>query len=202
MPTLALIRSSRRVLLAAGLILTAAACESSPTEPAPDPGASMTVDASSNTTWALVDLTSPAQLVQAADPTASTAWDLGFQTTKLVLNGGAAGPAGMVAYCVCQNAAVTTEQLKAMTPDSELADFEAVTKAQIPAAGDAWSADVLDQKRWYRYNITGSDHQVWPTFDVYLVKRGDEVYKVQVTGYYGADGKPRQISFRYAKLAG
>lgn len=202
MPPLALIRSSHRILLAAALILTASACESSPTEPATDPGASMTVDASSNTAWALVDLTTPAQLVQAADPTASTAWDLGFQTTKLVLNGGAAGPAGMVAYCVCQNTAVTTEQLKVMTPESELADFETVTKAQIPAAGDVWSADVLDQKRWYRYNITGSDHQVWPTFDVYLVKRGDEVYKVQVTGYYGADGKPRQISFRYAKLAG
>lgn len=197
-----LCHSPWRLIAAAGLALSATACDSSPTEPVPDPGAALTVDASSNTAWALVNLGSPAQLVQASDPAASAAWDLGFQTTKVMLNGGATGPAGMVAYCVCQNAAASNEQIKTMTPESELTDFETVTKAQIPAAGDAWSAGVLDQKRWYRYNITGSDHQVWPTYDVYMVKRGNEVYKVQLTGYYGADGKPRQITFRYARLTG
>lgn len=191
-------------LLSAGLIaVAAAACEGGPIDPPPsDLGATLTVDASSATTWALVDLGTPAQLVQVSDPAASPAWDLGFQTTKVMVNGSTSGSAGVVAYCVCQNASATNEQVKTMTPETELADFQAVTRAQIPAAGEAWSAEVFDQKRWYRYNITGSDHQVWPTHDVYLVKRGNEIYKLQLTGYYGADGKPRQITFRYAKLAG
>ena len=202
MRTLARVHRSGLQLLSAGLLaLAAAGCESSATEPEIlDPGASLTVDASSKTAWALVDLGSPAQVVQVSDPAASPAWDLGFQTTKLILNGGENGPASMVAYCLCQNAGTTNEQIMAMTPDSERADFESVTRAQIPAAGAAWSATVFDDSKWYRYNLEGN-HQVWPTYDVYLVKRGSEVYKVQVTGYYGADGTPRQISFRYARLA-
>lgn len=196
-------RSGGRLLSAALMALAAVACEGGPTDLLPsDPGATLTVDASSATTWALVDLGSPAQVVQVSDPAASPGWDLGFQATKVMLNGGASGPGGMVAYCLCQNAGATSEQLKAMTPESELGDFVAVTKGQIPAAADAWSSGAFDEKKWYRYNITGSDHQVWPTHDVYLVKRGAEVYKVQFTGYYGPSGQPRQITFRYAKLAG
>ena len=61
---------------------------------------------------------------------------------------------------------------------------------------------VFAQKRWYRYNITGTDNQIWPTYDVYLVKRGTEVYKVQLINYYSASGDPRHITFRYEKVAG
>ena len=186
------------LVLLSGLAL--GACDDGPTDPVvPDPGATLTVDASDEVAWALVDLGSPATVVQSADPATSTAWDLGFQRTGVMLNGGEAGPAGMVAHCLCQNEEATDAEVMAMTAASELADFEAVTEAQIPAAGAAWSAAAFDESRWYRYNLQGN-HQVWPTYQVYLVKRGDEVYKVQLTGYYGADGTPRQISFRYARL--
>lgn len=190
--------------LAAGLaVLVLSACDGGITEPTPpDPGATLTVDASSATAWALVDLAVPARVVPAAEPAASSEWDIAFRATGVMLNGGTNGSAGVVAACVCQNAGATDEQVKAMTPESELADFEAVTAAGIPAAGAAWTTDVFDQKKWYRYNLTGSDHQVWPTYDVYLVRRGSEVFKVQLTGYYGEDGKARQIRFRYARLAG
>ena len=67
--------------------------------------------------------------------------------------------------------------------------------------GDAYGG-VFDAKRWYRYNVTGTDHQVWPTFDVYLVRRGAALYKVQIVGYYGPAGEPRRITLRYAKVAG
>jgi hypothetical protein len=56
-------------------------------------------------------------------------------------------------------------------------------------------------KPWYRYNITGTDNQIWPTYDVYLVRRGSDVYKVQLVGYYDAGGRSRQITVRYAPLA-
>lgn len=183
------------------LALVVSGCGDDPTSPeSPAPGASLTVDASDASSWALVVLDTPAQLVAAADPASSTAWDLGFQATKVMLNGGASGPAQMLAHCLCQNASATDEQIMAMTPESERADFESVTGAQIPASPASWSPTVFDESRWYRYNLAGG-HQVWPTYEVYLVKRGSEVYKVQLTGYYGADGSPRQISFRYALLA-
>lgn len=195
-------RSRLRLAPAVLLAFVASACGDDPTGPeTPDAGASFTVDASDAASWALVDLERPAQLVAVTDPVGSSAWDLGFQATKVMLNGGTSGPAQMVAHCLCQNTAATGEQVMAMTPESERADFEAVTRDLIPAAPAAWSASVFDASRWYRYNLTGSDHQVWPTYEVYLVKRGDEVYKVQLTGYYGADGTPRQITFRYALLA-
>jgi hypothetical protein len=54
---------------------------------------------------------------------------------------------------------------------------------------------------WYRYNLTGTDHQVWPTFNVYLVRRAGALFKVQVISYYGAGGTPRQITLRYQRLA-
>lgn len=317
-----------------------------------DPVATLTLDASGG--WALVELGEPARQVTATDPSASTAWDLGVFATSVMLNGGGAGPGGVVGYCVCQNAQATDAEVRTMTPESELADFKVVTAASIPASESAWESDALvpvvagwyaydpathvvsaasqrtwklrlaetnggfakfrvirlegptrehagrvtfeyavqpskgavmgpvrsatldlsggrvrfdlargevsdasdwdllfegytirvnggvsgsgqagavpvddvfaaisdasdlqatlyrgdayggvfAEKRWYRYNLTGSDHQVWPTFDVYLVKRGSQVFKVQVTGYYSPSGEPRRITLRYAKLAG
>lgn len=97
-------------------MLSLAACDGSVTEPElPDAGATFTVAASSADVWALVDPGNPARVVEASDPGASAAWDLGFQATRLMLNGGTRGPAGMVAYYLCQNAGATSEQIMAMT---------------------------------------------------------------------------------------
>jgi hypothetical protein len=159
----------------------------------------MTVDASAG--WAYVDFTgttaSPVAIGSAAE---AANWDLGFNATSVALNGGTAGPGGMTAYCLCQNASASAAQVMAFTAESQKAAFDAVTAAQIPTSGAGWNADVLTTAKWYRYNLTGTDHQVWPTFDVYLVQRGSEVYKVQLTNYYGPGGEPRRITFRYAKL--
>lgn len=159
----------------------------------------MTVDASAG--WAYVDFTGASAAPVAIGSAAEAAnWDLGFNATSVALNGGTAGPGGMLAYCICQNANATNEQVMAFTADAHRAAFEAVTAAQIPANSPAWTADVFTTAKWYRYNLTGSDHQVWPTFEVYLIQRGAEVYKIQLTSYYGPGGEPRRISFRYAKL--
>jgi hypothetical protein len=189
-----------RTISALGIAILLAACSDSTTEPeAPEPVRTLTVDAS--TDWGYADLQGDtARLVTVADPTTSAEWDLGFKTTAVALNGGEAGPGGVVAYCLCQNAAATDADLQTMTAATELGDFEAVTSAQIPTDAGAWSADVFGEKAWYRYNLTGEDHQIWPTYNVYLVKRGSEVYKIQLIGYYGPAGETRQISFRYVQL--
>ena len=64
-------------------------------------------------------------------------------------------------------------------------------------------AGVFGAKPWYRYNLDGVSHQLSPTFNVYLIRIGAEVYKVQLTSYYNpSNGDARHISFRYAKIAG
>jgi hypothetical protein len=113
-------------------------------------------------------------------------WDLALEGYDIRVNGGASGggQAGAVA---------ATEA------------FEAITNAAAPPAtafrGDSYGG-VFKARPWYRYNLTGSDHQVWPTYDVYLLKRGGTLFKVQITSYYGPAGEPRRITLRYAKLAG
>ena len=63
-----------------------------------------------------------------------------FFATNATLNGGEAGPGGVTGFCVCQNAQATDAEVLAMTPESELADFEAVTS--VPA-GAMFSPDAL-----------------------------------------------------------
>lgn len=341
----------RRLSLFACACLLAAACsEDSTTGPDEnqDPEfATLTVDASNG--WALVRLGEPASLVTVADPAASDAWDLGLFATSVMLNGGVAGPAGVVGHCLCANASATDAQVMAMTAESELAAFEAVTAGDVPAAGEAWEADALapaidgwyrydpathvvsaapdrvwkvrtragsfaklhvvaieggtqtsagrvtvefaaqdaagapmgepvtvtldgtsgrayldlvgggggtaeawdialegwdlrvnggvsgdggvgavlggesfaemtdagdapssvyaadafggvfEAHPWYRYNLQDR-HQIWPVFNVYLIRRGDDVWKVQLTGYYDETGKDRQVTLRYARV--
>ena len=45
--------------------------------------------------------------VSAASPATSTDWDLAFFATSVMLNGGEAGPAGVVGHCLCRNANAT-----------------------------------------------------------------------------------------------
>jgi hypothetical protein len=178
------------------LVLSLAACTTTDTTaPEPNPAGVMAVDASAS--WAYVSLEDSATVSPTPSATASTEWDIGFSTTSVAINGGTAGPAGMTAYCICQNASKTNEQFLAATAEGEKADFDAVTS--VPASA-VFSADVFANQRWYRYNLAG-DNRVTPTFDVYLLKRGTTVYKVQITNYYGPTGAPRQISFRFERIA-
>ena len=331
----------RRALAAAALLtMTLAACDDV-TDPPRLAEGEFTVDASA--TWQYVSLSDSA-VVTPTSPRQSDAWDIAFFSTNVTLNGGQAGPGGVTGACVCQNAGATTAQYLAMTPQSELADFEAVSN--VPAgttfssevltpAFSAWTtgtgssavanpdrvflvrlsdgtsfakvhvtsvtapsvtgfgsvtleyavqtsataafgatktivltsaqpgadlnadahsttetawdirlegtnllvnsgvsgpgsgavadgtttfaatttastqpqayrsdryAGIFGTTPWYRYNLAG-DNRITPTFDVYLVKRGTAVYKLQIVNYYSAAGAPRNITFRYQQIA-
>ncbi len=329
-----------------------AACSDSSTGPSTPPVTqSIVVDASQPTAY--VALGDPATAVSVSDPTTSAAWDMSFFATTVGLNGGAAGPGEVTAYCICQNASATDAEIEAMTADNQAPAFDGVADSDVPGAS-SFSADALlpaisgwyvgspgagaaaDPARawiirtgssnvilakfhvtglsgataadagsvtfeyaiqpspgapfgptqsatvdvhagtvsfnlssgaettgqdwdlrftdydilvnggvsgsgtvsavvdnstpyaqidaayaatappqayradaysgvfaaspWYRYNITGTDNQIWPTFNVYLVRRGNEVFKVQLTSYYGTSGASRQITMKYARL--
>jgi hypothetical protein len=350
-------RSSPRLperLALAALVLLAACGGDGGLAPIVPVTKSITVDASAGYVYLKLDTT--ANVVAVATPSTSEAWDMGFFATGVTLNGGAAGPGGVSAYCLCANSGATTAQLQAMTAANQLGAFDSVEAGVIPAAA-SFQADALDPvingwfsgsgaaaipvttrafilrktvsaavilskfqvtaisgatasapgqvsfqyavqpsagaafgatqskvvnvaagspvyfdltagaattaggtwdiafdgwtirvnggvsgaggvsavpdnatafanitatyaasappqayrsdsfsgvfaaSPWYRYNITGSDNQIWPTFNVYLVRRGSAVYKVQLTSYYSPSGAPRNITIRYAQLA-
>ncbi len=51
----------------------------------------------------------------------------------------------------------------------------------------------------FLYNLAG-DNRLSPTFNIYLVKVGTEVFKVQVIGYYSATGVAGHPTIRFAKI--
>ncbi len=338
------IRAALRVFTFA--VIASAACSNDELS-APPENQEGTITVNASTGWAYASLGDSA-IVTLVDPATSSDWDVAFNATKVMLNGGAAGPAGVSAYCICQNAAASDAQVIAMTPESELADFDSVDAADIPAAGafvsdtlipafkgwytgngasataatgktyllrldndtsfaklrvlalegpsegnagtvrieyavqvnavaafgavdtidlpaagptlvdlnagatvtsgtlwdlkvsgweiftnagvsgsktvgvyadttafgnvtsaalpsQAYASDafggVFAGSPWYRYNIDPSaPNHIHPTFNVYLVKRGATVYKVQLLNYYGPAGESRRITFRFARL--
>jgi hypothetical protein len=110
-------------------------------------------------------------------------WDLRLEGFNLRLNSGVSGAGSAGA---------------AASPDA----FDAITTANVDSRAyqiDGF-AGVFNSHPWYRYNLTG-ENRIHPTFDVFLVRRGTAVYKVQLIDYYSTAGEPRRITFRYAKLA-
>lgn len=156
----------------------------------------LTVDASA--TWAYVDLATGATTVQ-TDAATSPSWDIGFNATSIVLNGGTNGPAGILGNCLCQNASATNDQILTMTPANQADAFASVSSTSIPTASANWSNDVFATNKWYKYNLAG-DNRISPTFNVYLIRRGATVYKLQLINYYGPAGETRRITFRYDRV--
>jgi hypothetical protein len=187
------------IRVALALLLSATlACSGDPTAP-PQRTATADLTVEAATGAAYVTLGGTAQKIVVADSGTSSVWDLGFNATKVYLNGGTVGPGGVTGYCLCPNEALDGVQVRALTANAQAPAFEAVTAANIPA-DTAFRATVFTDHPWYRYNLTGTDHQIWPMFHVYLIKRGSAVYKVQLTSYYNSTGAPRFITFRYARI--
>jgi hypothetical protein len=114
-------------------------------------------------------------------------WDIQFDGFLIRANSGASGGAG---------------HLVAPPQDVPFASLDLAALRAVPNA--AFGQDALGgpfgAAPWYRYNVTGTDMQIWPNFNVYLVKRGTAVYKVQLTGYYGLTGQSRVVTIRSVRL--
>ena len=109
-------------------------------------------------------------------------WDLGFNATRVMLNGGAAGPGGVSGACLCRNAAASDAEIVAFTPESELADFDAVTAADIPDASE-FQSDVLVPAIEGWYAGTGETAVAVPeTAWLVRLQDGTSFAKVHVTG--------------------
>ena len=145
-----------------------------------------TIDATDREGWAYFSFAT-GDVVAVDDAENSEAWDLGFQITKVKLNGGISGP-GM------GSVVMLTETT-----------FEAVTEA--PADGyredteDTLAIVPQSEKGWYIY--TGPPtHWILPLEDrVFVIKAADGTFtKVQFVGYYKDNENKKDsgfVTFKY-----
>ena len=195
-------RFHRRPLrVAAGALALLAACASDDTVAPIQPAAgTFTVDAT--TGFAYVSLSDSAQVTPTPSASESPAWDIALFATNVTLNGGQAGPGGVTGFCICQNSAAnpTNDQWLAMTPASELADFEAVTS--VPA-GASFVSEVLTPAITGWYAGTGAAATARAD-SVYFVRFSDSsgVAKVRVTSLAGPGAtNPGVVTLEYATAA-
>ena len=91
----------------------------------------------------------------------------------------------------------TEDQFNAITTASDApqyAPFISQVSGPIPATFE-------DPRGPFLYGIDPQNPQrLYPTFNIYLVKVGTSVYKVQLTGYYSATGASGFPTIRYAKI--
>lgn len=123
--------------------------------------------------------------LESGEVTDGSEWDIVIEGHAIRVNGGVSGSGSAAA------ARYADGSFDAITDDTEL-----------PSDG-AFRADafggVFEAHPWYRYNLE-NQHRIWPTYDVYLVRTGSDVYKVQLIGYYDEADDARHITFRYAQL--
>lgn len=137
------------------------------------------VDATDADTWISLVLATATE----ADPTASPAWDLGFQRSNIRLNGGASGP-GEVTLTWTEAA------------------FDDLTVAPDPpyltdgAGDDGAPVYAFD---WYDYDPL--THVLTPRARTYVVRSNTgDYYKIAVLDYYDDAGTSGFLTFRWASV--
>lgn len=140
-----------------------------------------TIDATNREAWAYFSFAS-GTLVEVEDAANSEAWDIGFQRTKVKLNGGVSGP-GMGSVVTLTE--TTFEAVKVAPADGYLTDTED-TLAIVPQS----------EKGWYIY--TGPPaHWIFPLEDrVFVVKAADgTLAKLRFVGYYKDNENKKDSGF-------
>lgn len=140
-----------------------------------------TIDATSNEEWAYFSFET-GDVVNVEDAANSEAWDMGFQRTKVKLNGGISGPGkgSVVMLTEKQFGAVTVAPADGYRADS------ADTLAIVPQS----------EKGWYIY--TGAPtHWILPLEDrVFVLKAADGTFtKLRFVGYYKDNENKKDSGF-------
>jgi hypothetical protein len=86
-------------------------------------------------------------------------------------------------------------------------DFTTITSAAgapeyggfLSVVSGAFPSSVEDATGIFWYNIEGNN-RMWPTYNVFLVRVGTDVYKVQVLDYYSSTGASGHPTIRFLQL--
>jgi hypothetical protein len=164
----------------------------------------ITVDATSDAGYGYVDLAKGEVVTVSAESAAP--WTLAFKRFEVRLNSGSTVVKPVTAALAVDNSAAPSDALLEFTAENQLARFEAVSAADIPA-NDKFrptlpNSIAAEDSPPFIYGIDPADqHRLVPTFNVYVVKQGDAVYKVQFVNYYHpVSGAARNIGVRVARL--
>lgn len=143
-----------------------------PEEPEAFPVLTSTFDASSAEEFIYVHLKTNEE-VAVEDAAASEDWDIAFQKTTSLVNGGVSGPGNVAIAHVDE---VDFDEVTKDSADNFRTDEE--------AAGEAFKAD----SNWYAYDMT--THTLSPRDRVYIVQSASgEFFKLQFLSYYN-DAEP------------
>jgi len=146
-------RRARYLAPALAALLFVAACNDETTAP-PVQSGELEINASSNTDFTYFSFGSDG-VVTVADPATSTGWDLAFRRYSIRLNGGVAGPKGVTAFNLENNAGATDAEILAFTAAGELPAFDAIDASDIPASGFTSETLAPDLTSWFRPTQTG-----------------------------------------------
>ena len=150
-------------------------------EPIGPEALTFTIDATNQEAWAYFSF-ADGDIVDVADAENSEVWDIGFQRTKVKLNGGISGPGMGSAVMLTET---TFEAVTAAPEEGYLSDTED-TLAIVPQS----------EKGWYIY--TGPPaHWILPLEDrVFVVKAADGTFaKVRFIGYYKDNENKKDSGF-------
>ena len=114
-------------------------------------------------------------------------WDIGVSPEFSILINGACG-AGTFPLDATQDFTAQTRADDA----PEYADFLSVISGAFPAGVD-------DARGTFWYGIQDTN-RMWPTYNVFLIAAGQEIYKVQIFDYYNATGTSGFPSVRFQRL--
>jgi hypothetical protein len=132
------------------------------------------VNAQSKEQWTLVDF-STQKTFQISDPDKDKAlmkqqdWDLGFQRTKIISNGGVTNPEGNVS--IANLGPVDFNSVLQIPTASYVPDTRSWGNVNNPAIVD-----------WYLYRTR--THNIESKRNVYIVKTGDGLLKMRILNYY------------------
>jgi hypothetical protein len=153
-------------------------------------GAAETVELSLAQGPAHLDLSSAAAVPSGGSPGGSPGgcgWDLNVQPSFSI---GFNGDCDAGSFPL--DAAVSFDQVGEADDAPEYAPFLSAIAGPIPTTVD-------DASGLFWYNIEGAN-RLWPTYNVFLVRDGDAVYKVQVLDYYNASGDSGHPTVRFQRL--
>lgn len=118
---------------------------------------------------------------------ASCDWDIGGSPDFSVVVNGACG-AGTFPLDVTQDFTAVTRADDAPEYADYLSDISGAFPADVDGAAGTYWYGIQDNSR------------MWPTYNVFLVDTGQEVYKVQIFDYYNATGTSGFPSVRFQRL--
>jgi hypothetical protein len=190
--------------LAFACLLPAVACESDssgPKSPA-EPGV-VELDASSSTVFTYFRLSDGA-VVAVPNPTASDDWDIAVRRFAVKLNGGVAGPKGVLGYNLKNNATATDDQVLGFTATNQLAAFEAVGPADVPDTADFEEEGLgPDFSTWFRFDPVSNGLVANPAAAWKIRRSGGTSYGlIRVTRIVASSTALDSLTFEYRLQSG